>query len=146
MPLVDDPPIGRRIRAAMAFAGISGFGELASLIDQRGLRERTLRKLADDNDASRDVQRRDILAIADATGLPYEFFTLPRAELLEAVERAADERGEAGLGDRIGVLEQQMVTVLGVLTRRAAEDAASAALPQEGREGPAGRREQGRSA
>jgi hypothetical protein len=58
----------------MELADIDSFSKLADRIGQRGLGERTLRKLASD-DPDRTAQRRDLAAIGEATGLPYEFFT-----------------------------------------------------------------------
>jgi len=86
----------------MAYAGIESFGELARLIDQDGLGERTLRKLADDRD-EKTAQRRDLVAISDVTGLPYEFFTLENEALVRALTG-----GGSGLDDRVSQLEQAL--------------------------------------
>lgn len=98
---------GRRIRAAMELAGIDSFGELARRIDHDGLGERTLRKIADDNDATRSAQRLDLVAIADACGLPYEFFTIDFADLAATVPVSFVE-------DRLADLEGKMATLLKV--------------------------------
>lgn len=69
-----EPPIGRRIKAAMALAGINSFADLAERIDSRGMGERTLRKIADDRDEERVPRRGDLLLIAEITGVPISFF------------------------------------------------------------------------
>jgi hypothetical protein len=86
----------------MELADIDSFSKLADRIAQRGLGERTLRKLASD-DPDRTAQRRDLAAIGEATGLPYEFFTADFWDLASnriirpaagggvAVEMATDE-------------------------------------------------------
>ena len=72
-PASDYDNIERRIRAAMWIGGINDFGELAGRINARNLGETTLRKL----NATRKPQatRLHLRAIAEACGVPYEFFT-----------------------------------------------------------------------
>lgn len=73
MVTTDAPPIGRRIKAAMALAGLT-IEDLADRIDQRGLGARTLRKLQDDDD-SREARTWELREIAKACDVPEWFLT-----------------------------------------------------------------------
>lgn len=64
--------IERRLRAAMVLAGIDSVGELARLIDARGLGERTLRKFQDPNDP-RQPRPHELEAITKALNVPPGF-------------------------------------------------------------------------
>lgn len=68
----------RRVKAARALAGIS-VKELAQRIGQDGLGERTLRSL--EGDAGRAWRPMELQAVAQACGLPYEFFTVDFQQL-----------------------------------------------------------------
>lgn len=89
----------RRIRAAMTLAGIDSFEDLARRIDSRNLGATTLRKLNDNVRAS--LPRR---AIADACGLPYQFFTVDFRRLSELAQAAASDAQP----ERLDALEQQV--------------------------------------
>jgi hypothetical protein len=70
------PDIGRRIRAALALAGHTS-SSLEALLGSSGYKERTIRKLMDDTDDSRVVERKDLVLLSHHLGVPMEFFTTP---------------------------------------------------------------------
>ena len=99
---VDSEDLARRVRAARALAppsavevsqrtsekrkpepGISR-GELADRIAEPGLGEKVLGKI---ERGEKMPALRDLRAIADATGVPLEFFLLERNELLTLLEQ-----------------------------------------------------------
>lgn len=93
----DNPwPTGRRIKAAMRLAGIESFEELAAKIDKRNYGSRTLRKYADDNDLENVAHRGQLVVIAEACELPYEFFTADYSTLAResAIDAAIEDRLE----------------------------------------------------
>lgn len=96
----------------MELAGLTGYAELAERIGQHGLGERTLRKLADDEDTSRTARRTDIIAIAEATGLPPAFFTLGDTELASALDvattRSDHEQRLTALEDDLRALRREL--------------------------------------
>lgn len=94
LPKNDPFPIESRIRAAMTFADM-GFRELAQAINTPNLGERTLRNIATPTFTRRTAGRLDLIAISKATGLPYEFFTLPAAAFVQALASAGDADTEA---------------------------------------------------
>ena len=133
---MDDSQIRRRVKAARALAGLS-VGQLAKRLDEPGLGERTLRDL--ESQKGRSFYRRELRAIAEACGLPYEFFTMDfsaaREDSLEgiieakveaAVERAMEQHTDA-TRDAVGATRQ---------TKRALEgqvgDAGSASEAADG--------------
>jgi transcriptional regulator with XRE-family HTH domain len=61
----------RRIRAARALADLT-VEELADAIDAKGLKAKTLGAI---ERGEREVRPHELRAIAEACGLPYEFFT-----------------------------------------------------------------------
>jgi hypothetical protein len=67
--------IGRRIRAALAYAGHTS-KSMEPLMGS-GYKERTMRKLMDDADTSRDVEPKDLILVSHHTGVPVEFFLAP---------------------------------------------------------------------
>jgi transcriptional regulator with XRE-family HTH domain len=69
------PDIGRRIRAALALAGHTS-KSLEALLGS-GYKDRTIRKLMNDADASREVEHKDLVLLAHHLGVPIEFFTTP---------------------------------------------------------------------
>ena len=94
----------RRIRAAMTIGGVDSFVHLAGLIDRRGFGEATLRRLKATGDTR--ATSHHLKPIADACGVPYEFFTTPADELGRpaAASSPSAERLDA-LEARIVVLE-----------------------------------------
>jgi transcriptional regulator with XRE-family HTH domain len=72
--------VGARLRAARHLAGFRHQRDLAQAIDQAGLGERTLRAI---ELGSRHATERDFRAIADACGLPLEWFTADFSRLAE---------------------------------------------------------------
>ena len=66
--------VGRRIVAARAIAGIGSVDRLAYLIGRDGFGARTLRKV---ESGEREASEEELLWIATACGLPFEFFTQP---------------------------------------------------------------------
>lgn len=79
--------VERRIRAAMLVAGIDNFTKLDERIGRvQNLKETTLRKLD-----STKATKLQLGAIADACGVPYEFFTAP-ADALGLPEGEVDGR------------------------------------------------------
>lgn len=126
---ITDPPLGNRIRAAIAYAGLNGFEALAERIDQPGLGTKTLRNIAD---GTRAARRPDLIVIAEATGLPYEFFVLPRHQLVEGFTGIADTRLMA-MDDRLAGLERGMVLLTDAMRRAGPEgvEGAFAELAEE---------------
>lgn len=112
----------------MELAGIASFAELARIIATRNLGERTLRKIADDSDTSRAMQRLDAVAIAQATGLPVEFFTLPADDLTAAMTQA----GQApGTRQDVGAAIDALSAKVDELAAQQADDAARLAQLEE---------------
>lgn len=71
-PLDDSEELARRIRAAIALAGINGVPELARRLDTPGLGQDTLyAALA----GRRHIGRHEVREIAAICGVPFEFFT-----------------------------------------------------------------------
>lgn len=83
--------------------------ELAARIDEDGLGVKTLGNI---ERGTRNVRKMELRAIADATGLPLEFFVLTREQLLAALEseeaqaladwsrRSESRSGEEGSGSQ----------------------------------------------
>lgn len=90
-------PVGIRIRAARTLAGISSPKALAETIGGRGLGATKLYAI---EQGRQPVSYREIVDIADATGLPVEFFTADFSRLDEISENPrtvlARETAEAG--------------------------------------------------
>lgn len=82
----------RRIRAARALAGFDSVDDLAAHVDMGAT---TLRKM---ERGERPVRPRELREIAEACGLPYEFFT-------EDFERLGAGPAE-GVEDRLSALEE----------------------------------------
>lgn len=97
--------VGRRIRAAIELAGLNGFAELADRINERGLGERTLRKLADPAEKRRTAKYSDIVSIARATGQPIEFFT---QELHGAIASGASDSNVTRLEQKVDALSRHL--------------------------------------
>ncbi|MDE2107259.1 MAG: helix-turn-helix transcriptional regulator [Patescibacteria group bacterium] len=72
--------IGARMRAARALANISSAPELAAKIDARGLKRTKLYAIEKDRQAA---ERHELQAIADACGVPLEWFTADFSRLAE---------------------------------------------------------------
>lgn len=89
MPDSEDE-IRRRMRAALALAGIKNVRELAERIDLPGLGRDTLYEM---QSGKRAIRRHELREIADACGLPLEFFTVDFATL--------EENGSADSADRV---------------------------------------------
>jgi transcriptional regulator with XRE-family HTH domain len=99
---VDPEEIRRRVKAARALAGIS-VKELAERINQEGLGERTLRAL--EGDAGRAWRPMELQAVAQACGLPYEFFTVDFSSVFDR---------ELRVDDRLDELERRLRRLEGV--------------------------------
>lgn len=69
--------VTRRIKAARALAGFDSRAALAAKLDA-GLGAKTLQKI---ESGERPVVQRELREIAEACGLPYEFFTVDFAQL-----------------------------------------------------------------
>lgn len=122
MTYVTDPSFGVRVRAAMQWAQIESFAALAEAIDAPGYSERNLRNIAPPEDAGRDIQRLHIVAVAEATGLPTEFFTLAHDELVQRLTGGGGETGRRldELADQVSGVRQavaQLATRLGEVER-----------------------------
>jgi transcriptional regulator with XRE-family HTH domain len=61
--------IGRRVRAARAYAGLT----IGALADSLGMGARTIKRI---ECGERDARRYELIGIAEACGLPREFFEL----------------------------------------------------------------------
>lgn len=70
MQVMNEPSMGRRLRAARALAGV-GVDGLARLLDTNGLSVRTLRKIENGERPLRPMERREI---ARVLGIADEFF------------------------------------------------------------------------
>jgi hypothetical protein len=92
--------IERRLRAAMALTGVESVGELARLLDARGLGERTLRKFQDPND-SRKPRRHELDAIAKALKVPSGFLVDDEATDSLPMRIANVERLVAAMASRL---------------------------------------------
>ena len=124
----------------MQLAGIESFGELARIVNTRNLGERTLRKIGDDSDSSRTMQRLDAIALAEATGLPYNFFALPAERLVAAIETAdsaapaqherVDASGLDEMRERLAALEEAVRQLAAALPTPAPPDALTR-MPEE---------------
>jgi hypothetical protein len=99
MPFPAD--LRRRIRAAMALAGVTSWEQLA---DQADLSRSTVAGLGTPRGKNREGH---IRAIGAACGVPYEWFTVP--DLGAAVVRDDDD---VTLVERVEALELQMAAVL----------------------------------
>lgn len=75
---VEGEELRNRLRAAQALAGIRSVDELAERIGIEGLGRDTL---YDMQRGKRPIRRHELREIADACGLPYEFFTVDFATL-----------------------------------------------------------------
>ncbi|MEA2494926.1 MAG: Helix-turn-helix domain [Thermoleophilaceae bacterium] len=91
---VDNPPVSettRRVRAARAYAGLS----VQDLADQIGLGLQTIKRI---ESGKRTARKFELWAIAEACGLPREFFDVDldlltnRASVLEHTLTRVDER------------------------------------------------------
>lgn len=79
---MDKKEIIRRIKAARAFGGFTSVQKLADAINQPGLAQSTLEKI----ETTGKVSRPQLREIAEACGLPYEFFTVDFSRLPEIVK------------------------------------------------------------
>ena len=112
----DDAEIARRVRAARIIADLRTVEELAERIGARGLGAKTLGAI---ERAERRPRRMELREIAEACGLPPEFFSADLWEL------AATDGG--GVQDRLTALEERIdrleggAEVLGERAGRVAE-------------------------
>lgn len=105
-------PVGLRIRAARVLAGLSTPRALASVIDEKGLGATKLYAI---EQGRQPVQFSELTVIAEATGVPIEFFTAdfsrlpeisenPRTilarETAEAVQRSVERLEDTPAGHR----------------------------------------------
>lgn len=122
----DDPfPVGRRIHAALRLADYT-FEDLERVINVKNFRASTLRKIARDHDTSRVAAKSDLTLIADATGLPIEFFTTPAPKLMEAIHNSVDSLPGDPLTGRVDQIEQSLNDLRAELARTAFVRAAQA--------------------
>ena len=94
--MLDQEETRRRIRAAMALAGISSWEELA---ERTPLSRSTLKDLGTERRRADETHLRVIAAACD---VPYEWFTVP--DLRHALVRDDDE--EPSIGERLEALER----------------------------------------
>jgi hypothetical protein len=94
--VLDQDEIRRRIRAAMALAGISSWEELA---EHTPLSRSTLKDLGTERRRAEETHLRVIAAACD---VPYEWFTV--ADLRHAIVREDDD--EPSIAERLEALER----------------------------------------
>lgn len=123
----EEPPVKRRIRAAMVLADLD-FQTLADRIDTRGLRARTLRKLADEND-DRAPRTFELDLIADACDTPRWFLAhgWTAAPAAEEPDRFADL--ERRMGDLESLVTERLERELEEGLRAAREELGLAPQP-----------------
>lgn len=99
----------RRIRAARVLAGLERVEDLATKIDTPGLGRDTLYNI---EAGKRAVRAHELRLIAEACGLPYEFFTTDFA----ALGQSTDDEGRT-LEQRIEAIESSIDTLVSVEAR-----------------------------
>lgn len=105
---MDREQAARRTRAALALAGYRNVEDLAKRLNGSGVGLKRLREIYQRRgNEPRTVELREI---AEACGLPYEFFTVDFATLSGGAASAALERRLAALED---IIRDDVVPILG---------------------------------
>lgn len=108
MAAPDEAEIARRVRAARLIADIRTVEELAQRIDARGLGAKTIGAI---ERGERDAKRMELREIAEACGLPEEFFTADLWSL------AGGAGGEGTGGTPGAAVEERLAAIEGRLTQ-----------------------------
>lgn len=103
---VDDEGLRRRMKAAQTLAGIKNVRELAERIDLPGLGRDTLYEM---QSGKRPILRHELREIADACGVPVEFFT---AEDFSALSQAG---GGTDTQAQLDAIQQMLGNVLNLV-------------------------------
>lgn len=129
---VDDKEVGRRVRAARWYKGLTSVKALAAEVDEAGLGTTTLYAI---EQGRRHAERRELAAIAAACGLTPEFFTMD----FKAAAHALGER------DRVSQLRTDVTALQEHLRRLQADiELASAEEPPQSDEADPSRTDQPR--
>lgn len=104
--LLDMVDLGRRLRAARELAGLRSVEALAKVLDEPGLGVSTLRAI---EQGTREARNMELRAIAEACGVPYDFFTTDVADLA-GHNRALDVKLDT-VTERLAHLETLMLRV-----------------------------------
>lgn len=107
MAAPDEAEIARRVRAARLIADIRTVEELARRIDARGLGAKTIGAI---ERGERTVKRMELREIAEACGLPEEFFTADLASLAGGAGGGEGSRagGDPELEERLAGIEGRL--------------------------------------
>lgn len=135
---------GRRIKAAAELGGYRSLDQLAREVNLPKLSPKSLRRSAND---ARDTPEHELRAIAEACGLPYEFFTVDFSRLPEIGGPAAGagERPDElqALRSRIQAIDARL-EALPMLTKRLAELEREVRQPSTETRGPTPATQHGR--